>query len=374
MENNIYDPGRLRIEYMKKDHGKARTDAIRSAIEQADLNNDIEHKVFFMVELCDESEWYGSGFDIVTVFPELLAVIDKYTYTNGSFSEKFPGIMENVLWTYEDMADICNEFYQVPFNDCVDFLNDFKERWIAYGRKPREPYRMMVEFYREAGHMEEAKKTLSMLKTTPSGGYDCAGCTANTELSYYLSANEKDKADKIAEKINDGTLSCGGWNSNTKPRMYKRYLKYYLMHGDYEKAAENAKLLENSRMDVIDYKLWASFMCAYVYNNTGRGLRIYKKHWKDIESEQRPEYMYYSFKDSACFFMGLKKVKSEEIIKLQLGNTFPLYSENNIYSIDRLAKYYYKKAEEVAKKFDKRNMTDKYTDELKMSVQNILSY
>ncbi len=57
-------------------------------------------------------------------------------------------------------------------------------------------------------------------------------------------------------------------------------------------------------------------MCAYVYTNTGRGLRVYKKHWRDIENEQRPGYMYVSFKDAACFFMGLKKVKGKDTIKL----------------------------------------------------------
>ena len=52
-------------------------------------------------------------------------------------------------------------------------------------------------------------------------------------------------------------------------------------------------------------------MCSYVYTNTGRGLRVYKKHWKDIENEQRPEYMYGSFKDAACFLWGLKKLRAK---------------------------------------------------------------
>ena len=366
---DVYNPDKLMYNYMKEGHGRTRADAIRYAIRQADLNNDVEHMVSFRIELCEESEWYGDGRDIVTVFPELLAVADKY-------AGQFPGIMENVLWTYEDLADICTEFYQIPFDDCRNFLDDFKKRWILSGHSPREPYRMMAEFYMQAGYLEEAGQAVSILRSSHMEHYDCAGCAANTELSYYLANNEKEKAEQIAVKIDNCIFTCGGnmSDSNSIYRMNKRYLRYYIMNGDYEKAAVKARLLEHARSSAIDYKLWASFMCAYVYNNTGRGLRIYKKHWRDIENEKRPEYMYYSFKDAACFFMGLKKTKNEDNVKLQLDNKFPLYSQDNIYSIDSLSQYYYKKAEEVAKKFDQRNGTDKYMKELKMSAENILSY
>ena len=377
MGDNTYNPEKLADNYLRMPYGKARTAAMRYAMEQADLNNDLEYMLYFRMELCDETEWYGNGLDNFVVFPELLAIVDKNP-DNGKISRKrFYEIMGNILWTYESLLSLCSEYYQIPLKDCINFHNDFKKRWTAYGRSPREPYRMMCGFYRDAGYTDKAGEALSMLKATPMKNYDCMGCIANTELAYYLSINEKEKADRLAEKIEDGTYKCGGnnlSNSNAIPRMHKHYLNYYLLHGEYEKAAEKAYILEHCRSSVIYYKLWASFMCAYVYTNTGRGLRVYKKHWRDIENEQRPGYMYVSFKDAACFFMGLKKVKGKDTIKLPLDNTFPLYNEENIYNIDSLARYYYKKAEDVAKKFDKRNGTDQYVNELGISVKNILEY
>ena len=44
----------------------------------------------------------------------------------------------------------------------------------------------------------------------------------------------------IAMKIEDGTFTCGSSLSNSIPRMNKCYLNYYLLHGEYEKAAEKA--------------------------------------------------------------------------------------------------------------------------------------
>lgn len=368
MEDNTYNASKLMNNYMRMEHGKARAAAMRYAIEQADLNNDLEYMVYFRMVLCDETEWYGNGLDTVVFFPEILAILD-----NNPGNRKFSNMMSDILWSYEDLLSMCSEYYQVSLEDCINFHNDFKKRWTAYGRSPREPYRMMCEFYMDAGYPDKAYKALSALKASPMESYDCPGCIANTEMSYYLLINEKEKADSIAEKIEDGTFICGSSLSNSVPRMNKHYLNYYLLHGDYEKASEKAYMLEHCKNNVIDYKLWASFMCAYVYTNTGRGLRIYKKHWKDIENEQRPGYMYCSFKDAACFFTGLRKARDKDTIKLPLDNTFPLYNEEHIYNIDSLAKYYYEKAEDVAKKIDKRNGTDKNIRELEMSYKNILA-
>ncbi|MCI9079697.1 MAG: hypothetical protein HFH68_12400 [Lachnospiraceae bacterium] len=376
MENNTYNPNKLIDNYLRMEHGKARTDAMRYAVEQADLNNDLYYMLYFRMKLCDETEWYGNGLDNFTAFPELLAIMDKNTVHSQIPDSKFYDIMEDILWTYESLLSVCAEYYQVPFDDCVNFHIDFKKRWAAYGRSPREPYRMLCGFYIDAGYPDKAGEALSMLEASPMESYDCPGCIANTTLRYYLLTGKKEKAESLAAKIEDGTLKCGNnlGNSNSIPRMHKCYLNYYLLNGMYEKAAEKAYILEHYKSDVIDYKLWASFMCAYVYTNTGRGLRIYKKHWKDIENEKRPGYMYCSFKDAACFFTGLKKVNGKDTVKLKMDNTFPLYNDENIYNTDSLASYYYKKAEDVAKKFDQRNGTSKHMDELEISVKNMLAY
>ena len=50
MYNNGYDPEILVHNYRKIGHGKARAGAIRSAINQADLNNDIPYMMFFREE------------------------------------------------------------------------------------------------------------------------------------------------------------------------------------------------------------------------------------------------------------------------------------------------------------------------------------
>ena len=147
-------------------------------------------------------------------------------------------------------------------------------------------------------------------------------------------------------------------------------MEYYILDGNYKKAAESAYILEHSGSQAKEFKPWASFMCGYVHSRPSHSLRIYKKHWKECHEEHNPGDRYDSFKYIACFFKGLWKEKSTDTVKLMLDSSFPLYNKENIYNTRNMAEYYYKEAEEIAKKFDKRNGTDKYIKELEMSFAN----
>lgn len=363
-----YNPEKLVYNYRRLGHGKARVSAIRYAINQADINNDIPYMIFFREELCDESSWFADELDVVTVFPELLSLSDKYPDAGLTRFQQGGDIQADLLYMYNHLLDSCLSFYQIPFEDCVNFHNDYKKRWVAYGHSPRKAYDNFVEFYLETGHMESAKEFLCKFKAIPPASYDCVACSTVTEIKYYLLNNEKEKADKLSEKIEDGTLRCNGTLSDSLLRLKQQHLKYYILHGIYDKAAEAADILEHSGSEVKVHNRWASFMCAYASLKPGRGLRIYKKHWKEWEDEKDQYERFYEFKDAACFFNYLKKDK--KTIKLDTSNIFPLYNETSIYSTEDLCNYYYKEAEDVAKKFDNRNGTDKFMNELVMSFAN----
>ncbi len=371
MYNNGYNPETLVYNYRRIGHGKARADAIRSAVSQADLNNDIPYMIFFREELCEESYWFVDELDLVTVFPELLAIIDKYP---GTIPVSFQGGTNNILNTFNKyiyLLDVCTSFYQIPMEDCINFHNDFMKRWLAYGRTARKAYQMFFDFYLEIGDLDNAAKFLHKLKKIPAEKYDCVACAVTGEIKYYLFNNEKEKADKLAEKVKDGTYHCNSKWSDSVLKLRKSYLKYYILHGDYEKASETAYMLERSESQMKVYNKYASFMCAYVHSRTGRGLRIYKKHWKEWQEENNLYERYYAFKDIACFFKGLETERSRDTIRLELDKRFPLYNEENIYKTSSMAEYYYKEAEDIAQKFDKRNATNKFISELEMSFANV---
>ncbi len=74
---------------------------------------------------------------------------------------------------------------------------------------------------------------------------------------------------------------------------------------------------------------------------------------------------------AACFFKGIKKQRDKDTVKIYVDNSFPLYNGSNVYKLDSLIEYYYNGAKEIAGKFDNRNGTSKFIDELNMSFKNV---
>ncbi len=370
MQDNIYNPEKLVKSYRELPHGKARADAIRSAIEQADLNNDIPYMVFFREDFCGEAGEFADELGLFTVFPELLALVDSYPDVKLTpFQESV--IQDEVLWDYETMLDACDVFYQIPLKECIKFYNDYKRRYTAYGYSNREPYRMISGFYLRTGDIANTTKYFKKFKSCPKGPDNCPGCDANSEIDYYLFNGEKEKADKLASKIEEGIVKCEGDPSFSLLRMKTTYLEYYIVNGSYKKAAETASVLEYYKSMYKEFSPWHFIMCACLYKKPGKGLRIYKNHHEEWEKEHSPDEKFNAYMCAACFFKGLKEIKDRDTVKLMFKKQFPLYNGSGIYSTISLTEYYYKEAEKIAAKFDKRNGTGIYTDKLKKSFANV---
>ncbi|MCI9079696.1 MAG: hypothetical protein HFH68_12395 [Lachnospiraceae bacterium] len=370
MENQ-YNPRQLIAAYYKFVHGREKADAIRYAIQQADLNNDIPYMIYFRQEFCHEAIWYADKIDIYTVFPELLSLIDRYPDKRPA-SSRHSDIMEDILYIYGIVALDSSEYYQIPLEECEKFLNDYKKRFIRAGHSASLPYRYMASFYTTTGDTANAARCFDNFMKCQPDNDRCPGCLTNSKIHYYLFNNMKEYADMFAAKIEDGTIRCNGGENNSFSllRLKVNYIKYYIIHGDYENAAACADIIRHKDSLEKQFNVWHFIMCAYVYSNPGRGMRIYKKYWQEWENERSPYDKFYSYMCAACFFKVLDNQKDKDTVRINAGSSFPLYNGGNTYKISSLMEYYYKGAEEIAKKFDQRNRTSKFMDELKMAFAN----
>lgn len=356
MDKSVYNPRKLREEYCYS-YSAEIINKISNAIKLADLNNDIPYMLYFREELCDAaSKWHVDVAEIIKVFKEALALIDKYPDVECTYFQVGKDATEHLLCAYETFLNIIISFDSVSIEEYKGYLNDFRKRWTAYGCTEKEPYRMELGLCLETGDMDGAEKLWQEYKKTPANIYE-RNVNYITDVKYYLLNNEIEKAIQLTNGVPDGYRK-------------RLCLEYYLVNGNYKKAEEIAYRLEHSHGCKREIMQFASFMCAYVYSRTGRGLRIYKKHWEEWEAENNPQYRYYTFKNAACFFKVLKEAKGFDVVKLKTGSPVPACSGDNIYNTDMLYKYYYKEAEEIAKRFDKRNCTDVYTKRLLASIEN----
>lgn len=122
-----YDPQTYKDAYDEMEHGKIRMSGIRSAIEAADAHQDTSYRIYFRLELCRESVFYGDGLDMMVIFPQALAIIDQYPDTEATVHELgYSNSLDHILWVYKWMLEECADFYQVPLEDCLKFLRILK--------------------------------------------------------------------------------------------------------------------------------------------------------------------------------------------------------------------------------------------------------
>jgi len=381
----MYDPEKMKEDYDRLEHGKVMMSAIRAAYEEADRQNDVPYQIYFRLELCHESCFYGDGLDMMVVFPEILALSDQHPDAPVTAFDQFlyGDSLDHVLWVYKWVLGNCESFYQIPLEDCLGFFEDAKKRFQSYGYNLKPIYRIQYNFYQhiDKKKAEEAFREYERLPRDYNS--DCEACDRNTEIFFYLDKGDLEKAGKLSADIESFKLTCSEkWSAWL--RMKKYFMHYYMKRKEYAKALEYAKLMERHLCGESEYERWDDFLACYAYSDLGKALKIYKEHWREWQSWRNPSDEFH-FCINACRFFRelLESRKGQEgigsgehgagrggsgdldpVIKLPLDNTFPLYQESGEYSIARMYDYYFEKAADLAAKFDARNQADGYRKEL----------
>lgn len=362
-----YNTAEIKNNYDQLPHGKAKADAIRQAIEMADQNNDLPFMIYFREEMCHESCFYGNTMEMMVVFPEMLSIIDRYPdISSTQFDTEYKNALDHILWIYKWVVEECASFYQIPMDDCMKFFEDFKKRSKSYGYNLRPYYKAFYYFY--DFDKEKADKAFYNFEKTPRDeNSDCHACEKNTEIEFYLHKGNLSKALELSEDIEDFRLTCGDhWSAWL--RMKILFFDYYMDNCEFEKATEIALILERRINDKKEFQIWGNIINCYAHTKPGRALRVYKKYWRTLEDWRTPQDLFESMMNTCCFWYVIK-LGGKETAKLGLDSSFELYNEERIYNVEDLYNYYYNKAEDIARKFDKRNGSDSYIKKLNKSLK-----
>lgn len=361
----MYSPQKLKHEYDNMAHGKARMAGIRHAIEEADKNNDHTYQLYFRMELCSESNFFDDAMDMFIVFPEALALVDRHPEIPSTpYNTVFVNGIDHILWVYKWLVSGCETYYQIPLEDCKRFAEDFKRRSLAFGYNLRPYYQHLYYFYERIDKDYSNQCFHEFEKIPRDGNADCEACERNVEIKYYLKQGDLKKADELSKDIENFTLTCRE-HMNAWLRMKKYYMNYYLERGEFEKAEDYCRLIERRQSAYKEFDKWEHFLYCYSHTDIGKALKIYKDHWKKWLNERCPADAFVADKYICVFFMKLAEARQKQTVKLNLDHTFPLYREDNQYSIAEMFDFYYQRALDTARKFDKRNGTDSYQNELK---------
>ena len=115
----------------------------------------------------------------------------------------------------------------------------------------------------------------------------------------------------------------------------------------------------------LDY-VGAILQCwAYTDNDRAVTLAESRLGWRIGMWDQRLSYLY----DKGAWLTFRELAKGMETVHLELPKEFPLWREDGSYSTQALADYFYSQAAEIAARFDGRNSSRWYADDLKAAGQ-----
>lgn len=365
----MYDPEKYKNEYDAMGHGKAKIAAMRKAIEAADAREDRPYQFYFREDLCKESTFYGDELDLLVVFPELLALADRYPDTpTTEFDFYYDDAVDHILWTYKWVLSACEVYYQIPMEDCVKFFEDFRQRSIAYGYSLRPYYSLKYSFYQHIDSRKAEEAFRAFERAPRDSNSDCKACERTTAIEFYLNKGDLKMAAQLSRDIENRTLCCGDDKTTAWLRMKEDYLHHYMEEGNLEEALNYCKLLERYRGDKTEHRRFDDFICCYSHADMGKALKLYKDHWKEMQENRKPTYVFWTGLHLSHFFGKLAEDRAGDTVKLALDPSFPLYREDGCYKISDLRDHYYQSAEAVAKKLDARNGVDHFQDILKKGI------
>lgn len=346
---------RIMDEYELLEDGAPKMAGIKKAIQIADEEKDAYWRLVFRKEYIREAIFDDDTLQAILLFPEYAALYDAYSKT----FDDYPAI--NFLWAYKWIIETAQDFYQVSYEKIIEYFEDFKKRCIENGFSLRSYYMKSAEFFKYID-IEKSKKAIEEFeKQRIDDLSDCDACELSTQVYFELNYGNSQKAFTLIQPILSGRKKCGEVPHST----YRYLLDYYIKQNDMENASVYEKLLLKEIKNIAHLTSVSKLLKYYTYVDINKGIRIFKEYLPlDIQTKNPIDK--FNFELQAYYLLKeAKKCRNKKTIQLLLDKKFPLYKENGVYEFDELITFFLKNVTEIAQKFDKRNKSNYFSNEIK---------
>ena len=355
--------------FVDMEYGEAREKAVRAELDKAIQKQDTKSAMELYYIFMEENTFHGNDYNGILLFPE-------YTAYFESHPELWDEYNHDLMWAYKWVVGNLNYFPQISLTQIEKMFDHYREFCKRFNYNPRSYYHKLVslmldDIYDGSDNctfngmtIQQAHKKFLLTKRDAMS--DCKACETNIEISYILDV-EKDteKALKKAQPIFDGKLSC----TEIPHVTYVDFAVHYFNKGELAEANRYAK--KAIRLILRDFGSDGSLIasksrCMYVlsFSDPALAFNILKKCLPYTVSNNNGNEMF-QFNRAAYFLMkNLEKAEMDEFrLKLPYRNE-DIYNEDNIYKAAQLKDFFYKRAKELADKFDKRNGNSIHNDML----------
>lgn len=338
-----------------EDGAKGKVEILEKLVAYADENMSPVAQIFVRGNLCYEKVWRDDCMAIYTLIPEMVAREDKVTLDD----ENYRDVKIVILCAYQFLLDSASEFYQISISQFETYFAEYRRRVKELGYSMRSVYDLESKFFWSIDR-ERALEAFQKFKKEPRDEIcDCPACERRREVRIHLALGERKTADKLAKVLWEKKLVCKkGIN-----RVEFTYLFYFLEEKNYEDALEQCKLIEKDvkyKKDLYEAIEVGDFIRCYIHFDMGKAIRYYEKSWKFAEKFKTEKGLLnvQNYSEAVCALWEAVE-KETKTIKLKMPKQFPLYREDNTYSVVELYQYYDNIAKNIKEKFEERKRTYK---------------
>ncbi|MDR1887624.1 MAG: hypothetical protein LBQ70_06880 [Prevotellaceae bacterium] len=321
---------------------------LKQAINLADAHNDVEWGFELRLELirdeketsrCDES------------LPAFTWILDAYDKNPELFNE------DDFLWEYKWMLGSVRRNSSISLEQIESISEDFKTRLLRNGYSLRPYYTGKVHMAFFLGNSDDARKYIDLRnKEVRDDMTNCRACELDDEVELELRLGNFDKALAVGSSMLTKKVTC----THMPFSCYCSCVKYFQKAGDMEKAyeyfqkaeADLAELSDTSQ--IAEVGIMIRFLTDYDREKAWPFFESHA-HW-NVDSE---DYLDFLFSISV-----LPLLQGGETVTLNVNPSLAWYREDNTYDSKEIYSYYYNKAKDLAERFDRRNGSGYFNEQL----------
>ena len=326
---------------------------LKKCIAEADSSQDWNAAFELRYKYIKQSFFADDKFKALVIFPEVSKLFDDH-------QDVLSGRTQSFMIIYKWIVEATRDFFVIPMETCMKYFDEFKRRCELYGYSMRTYHMKLMQFFESIDKKKAIEYQHYFRREERDRLSDCEACEMNSDIFMELNYGSEEKAVRMLHDMQRRGISCAEIPECT----YGTFIEHFIKKGNIDEAEYYGDLLTG----IIDQKNesfldeFARLILLYTYTDPNAALDMFIRHlpaYLRIKNNR----MKFNFADAAARFFEKIAVKNETVFAV-LPKTFELYKEDNEYVTAELAKYFKETAAAIAVKFDERNGTSFYKDEL----------
>lgn len=337
-------------------HPREKANLLKEAVRIADENEDVEWATEIRLDLIYELNLISADAEEIAVFSKIL---DDYENHKDIIKE------DELLWKYKWIWGCTFDMPEIPMQQVMAVGEDYKTRILRNGYSLRSYYHRWFCEYVRMRQYDKAKEYIDKMLDEKMDDLTCDACEINFMLDYYLETGQFDEAYSRAQPLINKQITC--YEANL--RAYLKLAYYAQKAGKPEIAADMCARAEEGLAGREKDEYMLLYMGPFIaYNFMTKPDRGWEYAERCIAWSLRTNAMKkYRF---SCDMAEALKYETRPEVSLSLPEDFPLYSPDGTYRVDELRDYFFRQAEELARRYDARNGNSGYMDRLKEIMAN----